>query len=196
MEYHSLDKRLTDLIMMVLVRQTEECDMMLHMEKSDMLMLVAEIKVGDKTADDVDKLACLADVVKPSPFNFGDFGVIEWDELREIIPKKKNQVVKDLMNSLSKRYERLRTIPKELGIRSNLPAPGQVLSITSGRKRKHIELDPDIRIPRLKCNGSLPEGVPFVNNMVIEEPKYEMFFIDVFGDEAFQRMNDMHKVDI
>nr|GFC52798.1 hypothetical protein [Tanacetum cinerariifolium] len=65
MKYHSLDKRLTDLMMMVLVRQTEECDMMLHMEKSDMLMLVAEIKVGDKTADDVDKLACSADVVKP-----------------------------------------------------------------------------------------------------------------------------------
>nr|GFD36362.1 hypothetical protein [Tanacetum cinerariifolium] len=30
-----------------------------------MLMLVAEIKVGDMTADDIDKLACSADVVKP-----------------------------------------------------------------------------------------------------------------------------------
>nr|GEY93984.1 hypothetical protein [Tanacetum cinerariifolium] len=60
-----LDKRLNDLMMMVLVRQSEECDMMLHMEKSDMLRLVAEIEVGDKTADDVDKLACAADVVKP-----------------------------------------------------------------------------------------------------------------------------------
>nr|GEU42742.1 hypothetical protein [Tanacetum cinerariifolium] len=64
MKYHSLDKRLIDLIMMNLMRQTEECDMMLHIEKSDMLMLVAEIEVGDKTADDVDKLACAADVVK------------------------------------------------------------------------------------------------------------------------------------
>nr|GFD40768.1 hypothetical protein [Tanacetum cinerariifolium] len=36
----------------------------LHMENSDMLMLVAEIEVGDKTTDDVDKLACSADVVK------------------------------------------------------------------------------------------------------------------------------------
>nr|GFA57031.1 hypothetical protein [Tanacetum cinerariifolium] len=50
------DKRLRDLMMMILVRQTEECDMMLYMVKTDMLMLVAEIKVGDKTADDVDKL--------------------------------------------------------------------------------------------------------------------------------------------
>nr|GEU45254.1 copia protein [Tanacetum cinerariifolium] len=32
--------------------------------------------------------------------------------------------------------------------------------------------------------------------MIIEEPEYKMFFIDVFGDEAFQRMNDIHKVDI
>nr|GEW02772.1 copia protein [Tanacetum cinerariifolium] len=49
---------------------------------------------------------------------------------------------------------------------------------------------------RLECNRTLPENVLFVNNMVIEEPKYGMFFIDVFGDQAFQRMNDMHKVDI
>nr|GFC61374.1 hypothetical protein [Tanacetum cinerariifolium] len=41
-----------------------ECDMMLHMEKPDMWMLVAEIEVGDKTADVVDKLACAFDVVK------------------------------------------------------------------------------------------------------------------------------------
>nr|GEW10819.1 copia protein [Tanacetum cinerariifolium] len=38
--------------------------MMFYMVKTDMLMLVAEIEVGDKTADDVDKLACSADVVK------------------------------------------------------------------------------------------------------------------------------------
>nr|GFD36750.1 hypothetical protein [Tanacetum cinerariifolium] len=46
------------------VRQTEECDMMLYMVKTDMLMLVAEIEVSDKTADDVDKLVCAANVVK------------------------------------------------------------------------------------------------------------------------------------
>ncbi|GKD50652.1 hypothetical protein Tco_1279628 [Tanacetum coccineum] len=56
-------------------------------------------------------------------FLFGPFGIFELDELREIIPKKKNAVVKDLMNSLSRRYERLKKIPKELGIHSALPAP-------------------------------------------------------------------------
>nr|GEZ58019.1 hypothetical protein [Tanacetum cinerariifolium] len=50
-----MDKRLRDLMMMILVKQTEEFDMMLYMAKTDMLMLVAEIEVGDKTADDVDK---------------------------------------------------------------------------------------------------------------------------------------------
>ncbi|GKG42514.1 hypothetical protein Tco_0476812, partial [Tanacetum coccineum] len=59
-----------------------------------------------------------------------------------------------------------------------------------------MELEPKIRIPSLECNRSLLEGVPFVNNIVIEEPEYGMFFIDVFGDEAFQRINDIHKVDI
>nr|GFD16240.1 hypothetical protein [Tanacetum cinerariifolium] len=58
------DKRLRDLMMMILVKQTEEYDMMMYMVKTDMLILVAEIKVGDKTCDDVDMLACSADVVK------------------------------------------------------------------------------------------------------------------------------------
>ncbi|GJT79334.1 hypothetical protein Tco_1053676 [Tanacetum coccineum] len=61
------------------------------------------------------------------PFLFGAFGISELDELREIIPKKKNTVVKDLMNSLSQRYERLRQIPRELGIQSALLAPEQAL---------------------------------------------------------------------
>ncbi|GKC43506.1 hypothetical protein Tco_1061228 [Tanacetum coccineum] len=69
-----------------------------------------------------------------NPFNIGDFGVTEWDKLREIIPKKKNKI--------------------------------------------------------------LPEGISFVNNMVIEQPEYGMFFTDVFGDEVFQRMSDIHKVNI
>ncbi|GJV80145.1 hypothetical protein Tco_1516015 [Tanacetum coccineum] len=57
-----------------------------------------------------------------------------------------------------------------------------------------MELEPEIIVPGLECNRSLPEGIPFVNNMVIEEPEYEMFFIDAFGDEAFQRMSDINKV--
>ncbi|GJZ83432.1 hypothetical protein Tco_0648605, partial [Tanacetum coccineum] len=64
------------------------------------------------------------------------------------------------------------------------------------RKRKHRELEPEVRIPGLKCNRSLPEGVPFINNLVIEHPENVIFFIDVFDDEAFKKMSDVHKVDV
>nr|GEY09693.1 hypothetical protein [Tanacetum cinerariifolium] len=70
--------------------------------------------------------------LKPEPITA--FGISELDELREIIPKKKNTLVKDLMNSLSQRYERLRQIPRELGTQSALPALEQAQSQTSRRK--------------------------------------------------------------
>ncbi|GKF56834.1 hypothetical protein Tco_0170371, partial [Tanacetum coccineum] len=57
-----------------------------------------------------------------------------------------------------------------------------------------MELEHEIKVPRLECNRSLPDGIPFVNNMVIEEPEYRIFFTDVFGDQAFQRWNDIYKV--
>ncbi|GJW33332.1 retrovirus-related pol polyprotein from transposon TNT 1-94 [Tanacetum coccineum] len=74
--------------------------------------------------------------------------------------------------------------------------PEKDQSQSSGRKKKYMELEPEIKLPRLECNRSLPEGVPFVNNMVIEEPEYGIFFTDVFGDQAFQRWNDIHKVGV
>nr|GEX46107.1 hypothetical protein [Tanacetum cinerariifolium] len=93
------------------------------------------------------------------------------------------------MTSLGKRYERLKNIPKELGIQSALPAPviEKDQSQSLGIKRKHMELEPEIRVSGLKCNKSLPKGVLFVNKMVIEEPEYGIFFTDVFSDQAFQR---------
>nr|GEX38047.1 hypothetical protein [Tanacetum cinerariifolium] len=111
--------------------------------------------------------------------------ITKCDELRDIIPKRNNKVMEDVLNSLSKKYERLKAILDEIRIQPTLPAPGQVLSQTSCRKRKHQELEPELRIPRLKCNRSLPDGVPFVNNWVIEHPENGIFFIDVLGDEAF-----------
>ncbi|GJX23345.1 hypothetical protein Tco_0227790 [Tanacetum coccineum] len=59
-----------------------------------------------------------------------------------------------------------------------------------------MELEPEIKVPGLECYRSLPEGVPFVNNVVIEEPEYGIFFTNVFGDQAFQRWNDIHKIGI
>ncbi|GJW81902.1 hypothetical protein Tco_0145877 [Tanacetum coccineum] len=114
-------------------------------------------------------------------FAFGAFGISELDELREIIPKKKNAVVHDLMNSLSRRYERIRKIPKELRIKSALPAPEKASSQSSRKKRKHMELEPKTNFPGLECNQTLPKNVLFFNNMVIEELEYEIF-TDEFGD--------------
>nr|GEV68825.1 retrovirus-related Pol polyprotein from transposon TNT 1-94 [Tanacetum cinerariifolium] len=99
------------------------------------------------------------------PFAFGELGISELDELREIIPKKKNAVVQDLMNSLSQRH-----------------------------KRKHMELEPEIKIPSMECNRAFPGNVLFVNNMVIEEPEHGIFFADEFGKQAFQRWSDIGKV--
>ncbi|GKD90005.1 hypothetical protein Tco_1365512, partial [Tanacetum coccineum] len=103
------------------------------------------------------------------PFTFGDFGISELDELREIIPKKKNAVVQDLMNLLSRRYERIRKILEELGIKSALPAPTpapapapapeQASSKSLRKKRKHMKLKPGIKIPGLEYNRALPKNV-------------------------------------
>ncbi|GJZ29133.1 putative reverse transcriptase domain-containing protein [Tanacetum coccineum] len=57
-----------------------------------------------------------------------------------------------------------------------------------------MELEPKTKNHGLECNRTLPENVLFVNNMVIEEPEYEIFFTDEFSDQAFQRWSDIDKV--
>nr|GFB67075.1 hypothetical protein [Tanacetum cinerariifolium] len=64
-ECHSVDMRLKDLMMMVLVMYTNEYDIVLHMKKTGMWVLVVEIGVGGMTADVVDKLTCSSDGVQP-----------------------------------------------------------------------------------------------------------------------------------
>ncbi|GJZ12597.1 hypothetical protein Tco_0547827 [Tanacetum coccineum] len=69
-----------------------------------------------------------------NPFKFADFGVNELDELGSIIKRKKNMIS---------------ALPP--------PAPEQGSSQLSGRKRQRMELEPEIHIPALECNMSLPE---------------------------------------
>ncbi|GKC60872.1 hypothetical protein Tco_1088470 [Tanacetum coccineum] len=64
------------------------------------------------------------------------------------------------------------------------------------KKEEAHGTEPEIKVPGLECNRNLPEGVPFVNNIVIEEPEYGIFFTNVFGDQAFKRWNDIHKVGV
>ncbi|GJU41877.1 hypothetical protein Tco_1194834 [Tanacetum coccineum] len=50
----------------------------------------------------------------------------------------------------------------------------------SKRKKKAIELEPETYIAGLHCNKTLPEGVKFMKNLVIEKPRHGLFFIDAF----------------
>nr|GEZ06788.1 hypothetical protein [Tanacetum cinerariifolium] len=79
-------------------------------------------------------------------------------------------------------------------IQSALLTPEQAPSQTLKRKWKYMEPELETRLPGLEHNRTLPENVPFVNNMVIEEPEYGIFFTDEFGDQAFQRWSDTDKV--
>nr|GFD40664.1 hypothetical protein [Tanacetum cinerariifolium] len=49
---------------MILVRQTEDCDMLLHMVTTDMKLLVVKIVIDDITTDDFDNVSCSIDVEK------------------------------------------------------------------------------------------------------------------------------------
>ncbi|GJT36673.1 hypothetical protein Tco_0927092 [Tanacetum coccineum] len=63
------------------------------------------------------------------------------------------------------------------------------------KKRKTMELEPETYIIGLHCNKKLPEGVPFKKNLMIEEPEHRLFFIDAFGEPAFQMIIGIHKVE-
>ena len=133
-----------------------------------------------------------------NPFRFADFGITELDELRPIIAKKNGVVVDQLLKSLSERYDRLRAMPEALNIPSLLPAPttGTASSTTTRRKRKHIESEPEIKVPGLDCDRSVPEGITFVNNTVLEHPERGLCFTDEYGDLAFQRWSDIDKAGV
>nr|GFD14808.1 hypothetical protein [Tanacetum cinerariifolium] len=64
-ENHLVDMGWKEVLMIVLVMQTKENDMVFHIEKTGMLMLVVEIDVGGMTADVVDKLTCSSNDVQP-----------------------------------------------------------------------------------------------------------------------------------
>nr|GEV16903.1 hypothetical protein [Tanacetum cinerariifolium] len=105
-----------------------------------------------------------------NPFKFTDFGITKLDELGPRIQKKKNFIVKDLMTSLRKIYERLKKIPEELGIQSALPTSvlEQASSQTSKRNRKHMELEPKVKVLGLECNRSpLKVGVDSIVSYLV-----------------------------
>nr|GFB91849.1 hypothetical protein [Tanacetum cinerariifolium] len=64
LEHIQSEELMPYLVMMIPVRQTEDCDMLLHMVTTDMNLLVVEIEIDDIMADDVDKVSCSTDVEK------------------------------------------------------------------------------------------------------------------------------------
>ncbi|GKB85557.1 hypothetical protein Tco_0957829 [Tanacetum coccineum] len=102
------------------------------------------------------------------------------------IPKK--------FKAFSNKYERLKKIPKELRLGESIPLLEQDPSLPR-RKRKGMKLEPETYIVGLHCRSELPAAVKFVNNLVIEQLEHGLFFIDAFGDEAFQRVYEVHKVE-
>nr|GEY61392.1 protein kinase superfamily protein [Tanacetum cinerariifolium] len=109
-------------------------------------------------------------------------------------PPSSEPAARDIKATAKRPLLPLKEIPGELGINPSLLE--QDPSLSSSQKRKALELEPGVRIASLECNRSLPEGVQFVNNKVIETPRHGIFFIDAFGGKAFQRISDIHKVEV
>ncbi|GJY68812.1 hypothetical protein Tco_0471794 [Tanacetum coccineum] len=99
-------------------------------------------------------------------FKFSDFSISECNKLNVILAKKSNKCVSEMMTSLSKKYERLKEIPNELGLNITLSLPEHDTSLPK-RKRKAIELEPKTCIACLHYNRTLPEGVQFVKNLMM-----------------------------
>nr|GEU77987.1 hypothetical protein [Tanacetum cinerariifolium] len=109
-------------------------------------------------------------------------------EMVKVVRKEAKKIRNDPERITSaKRYERIKKLPNELEIQSALPTPSleQASSKSLGRKKKHMELEPEVKVPGLDCDRSFHKGVPFMNNMVIKESEYGIFFTDVFGDQSF-----------
>nr|GEU85951.1 hypothetical protein [Tanacetum cinerariifolium] len=105
-----------------------------------------------------------------NPFAFGNFSISDLNELREIIPKKKNVVVKDLINSLSQRYERIKKLYEELGIPSALPAPIPMSHLSTTWSSKSLSMES----PTLM--NSSPENARFsmkLKKLIAKNPDQE-----------------------
>nr|GEW30812.1 hypothetical protein [Tanacetum cinerariifolium] len=63
--------------------------------------------------------------------------------------------------------------------------PKEVISTKAGEQFKKAQMLSMKSSRERTLKRSLSKGVSFVNNMVTEEPEYEIFFTNVFGDQAF-----------
>ncbi|GJY47600.1 hypothetical protein Tco_0436663 [Tanacetum coccineum] len=178
-----------------------------HMEKEDKIKKAAkEAKMCEMTKTEVIKV-----VQKEAEKIRLDYKIIfsvkvgekfkkAQDVKHQVIKIEHSQKVKRLMDLNKKRveaYHRFQEIHPTQKPAVLIDFKTRQKKLFGKRKKEEAHgLEPEIKVHGLECSRSLPEGVPFVNNMVIEEPDYGIFFTDVFGDQAFQRWNDIHKVRI
>ena len=99
---------------------------------------------------------------------------------------------------MKERYDRLKAMPGALNIPSLLPASttGTAPPKATKRKRKHIDSEPETKVPGLDCDRSIPEGITFMNNVVFEHPERGLCFMDEYGNPGFQRWSDMDRAGV
>ncbi|GKC08933.1 hypothetical protein Tco_1000543 [Tanacetum coccineum] len=107
---------------------------------------------------------------------------------KEEIIKKVEEKARFFEISKPKMIKVVQEEAKKLGINKK-----EAISTKAGEKFKKAR-DAEHENSWIGMQSSSPENVPFVNNMVIEEPEYGIFFTDEFGDQAFQRWSDIDKV--
>nr|GEZ14355.1 hypothetical protein [Tanacetum cinerariifolium]GEZ28772.1 hypothetical protein [Tanacetum cinerariifolium] len=118
--------------------------------------------------------------------------------MNAIILTKRNKSVKYLMTSLGNKFKRLKKILEELQLDESLPLPKQDPSLPK-KKGKTMELELETYIASLYCNRKILKGVPFMNDLVIEQLDHGLFLIDglfnVVGVEDFSQNGSNMSID-
>nr|GEU99722.1 uncharacterized mitochondrial protein AtMg00810-like [Tanacetum cinerariifolium] len=114
----------------------------------------------------------------------------ELKQLMETIPDEADVAIDDIPLAIKVHSLRMQSMQIYMLVEKKYPLRPPTLSMMrerklqidyERRKRKHIELEPEVEVSGLDYDRSLPESFTFVNNMVIEEPEYGILFTDVFG---------------
>nr|GEX98363.1 hypothetical protein [Tanacetum cinerariifolium] len=67
-------------------------------------------------------------------------------------------------------------------------------SITSNEEKKAMKLEPETYIVGLHCHRELPEGVKFVNNLVIEQPQHGLMCTSMLMSEMINKRHDKDRI--
>nr|GEU58320.1 reverse transcriptase domain-containing protein [Tanacetum cinerariifolium] len=157
--------QLTDPILKVPTPQQPET----HLEKQEQMERAAQeaklielskpemIKVVEKVASD----AGFDPKVLHSSKDGKDF-LNQQDAEYKVLQREHLEKLKKSRKLKKKRFDQLKEIPSKLRINPSFPHPEQDPYLSSSRKRKTLELEPEVRIAGLECNHRLPEVAPTI----------------------------------